>query len=67
MIQGVSGVLSAVKAMDIITLINGLQNLHEGVAGIGSAAVGTLSGTMKLYKRGQDLLKTLKECLDIDN
>jgi hypothetical protein len=66
-IQGVSGVLSAVKAMDIMALIEGLQDLHGGVEEIGSTAMNTLGGTMKLDGSGQGLLASLKECLNSNN
>jgi hypothetical protein len=59
-IQGVSGVLSAVKSMNAIAFIEGLQDLHGGIKEIGLAAADTLNGTMKLYKSGQDLLDSLK-------
>jgi hypothetical protein len=62
-IQGASGVLSAVKAMDIMALVEGLRNLHDGVTEIGNAAVNTLKGAKELYESGQDLLDSLKESL----
>jgi hypothetical protein len=66
-IQGVSGVLSAVKSMNIMALIDGLKDFHEGVTEIGSAAVTTLNGSMKLYNSGASLLDSLKECLNSNN
>jgi hypothetical protein len=59
-IQGVSGVLSAVKCMSIMALIEGLKDLHEGATEIKSAAMDTTDGAMELYKSGG----SLTECLN---
>ncbi|KAG0022423.1 hypothetical protein BGZ80_000262, partial [Entomortierella chlamydospora] len=63
-VRGISGVVSAVKALDLIGFIEGLQNVQQGLAGAGKA-IGFVSdgcsNVVTLVASGQDLLTSLKE------
>ncbi|KAF9996025.1 hypothetical protein BGZ80_007366, partial [Entomortierella chlamydospora] len=63
--QGISGVVSAVKALDLMGFIEGLQNVQQGLVGA-EKTIGLVSdactNAMGLVEDGQELLKSLKEC-----
>ncbi|KAG0019120.1 hypothetical protein BGZ80_006265 [Entomortierella chlamydospora] len=67
-VHGISGVVSAVKALDLIKFVEGLQNVQQGLAGAEKAIelVGNLgSNVVTLVKSGQGLLESLKEGLSL--
>jgi hypothetical protein len=63
-IQGVSGLVSAVRGLDLNKFIEGLESIHKGVSGA-SKIVGTVKSmydrVMVLAKNGQSFLECLKE------
>ncbi|KAF9345715.1 hypothetical protein BGX26_002812, partial [Mortierella sp. AD094] len=62
-IQGISGVVSAVKAFDLIKFIEGLQSIQESLAGAGDAIElvnDTYRNTKALVESGQGFLDSLK-------
>ncbi|KAG0008071.1 hypothetical protein BGZ80_003887, partial [Entomortierella chlamydospora] len=65
-VKGISGVVSAVKAIDLDKFIDGLQHIQEGLKGAGEviSMVGDAYENVKtLAESGQDLLESLKEGL----
>ncbi|KAG0020776.1 hypothetical protein BGZ80_003616 [Entomortierella chlamydospora] len=63
-LQGISGVVNAVKALDLNEFIKGLDCIHEGLAGAGKAIVMINEGYQSvktLTENGQGLLESLKE------
>ncbi|KAG0013349.1 hypothetical protein BGZ80_011130 [Entomortierella chlamydospora] len=65
-VKGISGVVSAVKAIDLDKFIDGLQHIQEGLKGAGEviSIVGSAYGTVKsLGESGQNLFESLKEGL----
>ncbi|KAF9996648.1 hypothetical protein BGZ80_007197 [Entomortierella chlamydospora] len=66
-VQGVSGVVSAVKALNLVGFIEGLQNVQQGLAGA-EKVIGLVSDACSnvaaLAENGQGLLASLKEGLD---
>ncbi|KAF9992870.1 hypothetical protein BGZ80_008378, partial [Entomortierella chlamydospora] len=66
-VQGISGVVSAVKALDLVGFIEGLQNVQQGVAGA-EKVIGLVSdacsNAVALIENGQGLLASLKESLN---
>ncbi|KAG0015949.1 hypothetical protein BGZ80_009533 [Entomortierella chlamydospora] len=69
-VQGVSGLVSAVKALDLIGLIEGLQSVQQGLAGA-EKTIGLVSDACSniavLAKNGQGLLGSLKEGFNFDH
>ncbi|KAF9363347.1 hypothetical protein BGX34_004331, partial [Mortierella sp. NVP85] len=67
--QGVSGLVSAVKGLDMYGFIEGLRKIQEGLAGT-SEIVQTVKtaydGAMSLAKGGQGFFSCLKEGLSFD-
>ncbi|KAF9991687.1 hypothetical protein BGZ80_008960, partial [Entomortierella chlamydospora] len=63
-VQGISGVVSAVKTLDLIGFIEGLQSVQQGLAGA-EKAVGLVSdaysNAVAQAANGQGLLTSLKE------
>jgi hypothetical protein len=68
-IQGVSGLMRAVKGVDLDELLTSLENIQEGFAGT-SKVVERVAKAYKnaviFSKSGQDFLKSLKEGLSFD-
>ncbi|KAF9357994.1 hypothetical protein BGX26_002680 [Mortierella sp. AD094] len=67
-IQGISGVVSAVKGLDLDKFIEGLQNIQGGFAGAEEAFVfvkGAYENVKKLSESGHGLFESLKESFDI--
>ncbi|KAG0021505.1 hypothetical protein BGZ80_002244 [Entomortierella chlamydospora] len=65
-VQGISGVVSAVKALDLNGFIEGLQHIQGGLAAVGSAieiAHDAFSNAKALVESGQGFLESLKEGL----
>ncbi|KAF9358802.1 hypothetical protein BGX26_000874 [Mortierella sp. AD094] len=65
-IRGVSGMVSAVKAMDVMGFIDGLQNIQVSPAGAKDTFVlisGAYENVKALTESGQGLLESLKEGL----
>ncbi|KAG0022202.1 hypothetical protein BGZ80_000773 [Entomortierella chlamydospora] len=63
-VQGISGVVAAVKALDVVGFVEGLQGIQEGLAGTGKAIelVNNAYEDIKaLTESGQGLLESLKE------
>ncbi|KAF9348872.1 hypothetical protein BGX34_002198 [Mortierella sp. NVP85] len=68
-VQGVSGLVSAVKGFDLNGFIEGLGEIQQGMAG--ASAVFTVAKTaykdaMSLAKGGKDFLDSLKESFSFD-
>ncbi|KAF9346120.1 hypothetical protein BGX26_002396, partial [Mortierella sp. AD094] len=65
-VQGISGVVGAVKALDLNEFINGLESIQNGLAGAGEV-IGLVGDAYKdakaLAESGQGLLESLKEGL----
>ncbi|KAG0207777.1 hypothetical protein BGX31_002508, partial [Mortierella sp. GBA43] len=62
--QGVAGLVSAVKSLDLNGFINGLKNIHEGLSGPFTGvqlAATAYSGVASLASGGQKFLDCLKE------
>ncbi|KAF9974257.1 hypothetical protein BGZ65_008830, partial [Modicella reniformis] len=69
-IKGVSGLVSAVKALDLNQFIEGLGNIQQGFAGASEAfrTVKTAyDGITNLARSGQTFVECLKEGLGIDH
>ncbi|KAG0218563.1 hypothetical protein BGX31_011570 [Mortierella sp. GBA43] len=68
-IQGISGLVSAVKGLDFNGLIEGLQNIQSGFSGAGKV-VGTIKTAydkaMSLTEGGEGFMKGLKEGFSFD-
>ncbi|KAF9935866.1 hypothetical protein BGZ65_002938, partial [Modicella reniformis] len=68
-IQGVSGLVSAVKGLDLNGFIDGLGSIQQGFAGV-STAFGLVKGAYgdikSLAESGQDFLGCLKEGLSFE-
>jgi hypothetical protein len=65
-IQGVSGLVSAVKGMDLNEFIDGIRGIQQGLAGASEAVKlirAAIDGATSLTESGQDLLDCLKEGL----
>jgi len=68
-IQGISGLVSAVKALDLNGFMEGLGNLQQGVSGVTEIfqfAKSTYEGVASLAESGQGFLECLKEGLSFD-
>ncbi|KAK3809371.1 MAG: WD40-repeat-containing domain protein [Benniella sp.] len=68
-IQGVSGVVSAVKGLDLNKFIEGLGNIQKGFEGASKAIEiikKAYDGVTSLAQSGQDLLESLKEGLSFE-
>jgi hypothetical protein len=65
-IQGVSGLVSAVKGLNLIQFIEGLEDIQKGVAGVSNAievAKSAYEGVSSLVAGGQGLMESLKKGL----
>ncbi|KAF9359649.1 hypothetical protein BGX26_011803, partial [Mortierella sp. AD094] len=65
-IQGISGMVSAVKALDLVGFIDGLQGIQGSLTGAGNSialAVNTYANVKTLAESGQEFLENLKEGL----
>ncbi|KAG0009119.1 hypothetical protein BGZ80_002721 [Entomortierella chlamydospora] len=65
-VRGISGVVSAVKAVDLDRFINGLQHIQEGLSGVKdtiSLVNDAYKDAKELVENGQGFLKSLKEGL----
>ncbi|KAK3810142.1 MAG: WD40-repeat-containing domain protein [Benniella sp.] len=63
-IQGVSGLVSAVKGLDLIKFIEGLRDLQKGLAGVSQVAGAVKTaydGVVSLVDSGNDFMDCLKE------
>ncbi|KAF9994017.1 hypothetical protein BGZ80_007943, partial [Entomortierella chlamydospora] len=69
-VQGISGVVSAVKALDLMGFIEGLQSVQQGLAGT-EKVIGLVSdaysNAVTLAENGQGLLASLKECFNFNH
>ncbi|KAF8972371.1 hypothetical protein BGZ46_010142 [Entomortierella lignicola] len=65
-IQGISGVVSAVKALDLNGFISGLESIQESLSGA-EAAIGLIKDTYEnvkaLAESGNDLMESLQDSL----
>ncbi|KAG0011977.1 hypothetical protein BGZ80_000295 [Entomortierella chlamydospora] len=63
-VRGISGIVSAVKALDVMGFIEGLQSVQQGLAGA-EKAIGLVSdaysNAVTMTENGQELLASLKE------
>ncbi|KAG0243753.1 hypothetical protein BGX31_010222 [Mortierella sp. GBA43] len=63
-IKGISGLVTAVKNVDLVRFMDGLEEIQKGFAGV-SKAIGlaheAYKDAMALTKRGESLLDSLKE------
>ena len=69
-IQGVSGLVSAVKGFDLVKFIEGLSDIQkgfEGVAMVAELVKSTYDDVSTLAKSGQGFLESLKEGLCFDH
>ncbi|KAG0234728.1 hypothetical protein BGX31_004467 [Mortierella sp. GBA43] len=68
-IRGVSGIVSAVKGLDLVKLMEGLEDIQKGLGGV-SKVVDVVKtaydGVASLAKNGQGLLDSLKEGLSFE-
>ncbi|KAK3807372.1 MAG: hypothetical protein J3Q66DRAFT_418508 [Benniella sp.] len=65
-IQGVSGLVSAVKGLNLIQFIEGLEDIQKGVAGVSNVidvAKSAYEGVSSLVAGGQGLMESLKQGL----
>ncbi|KAG0056735.1 hypothetical protein BGZ83_003704 [Gryganskiella cystojenkinii] len=65
-VKGISGLVSAVKGLDLNGFMSGLQNIQEGFEGIQQVydlAVTAYEGVSAVYEGEQDLVASLKEGL----
>ncbi|KAG0012653.1 hypothetical protein BGZ80_011600 [Entomortierella chlamydospora] len=63
-VQGISGVVSAVKALDLVGFIDGLQNIQKGLTGarkVMELVRNTQEDIQALAESGQGLVESLKE------
>ncbi|KAF9351465.1 hypothetical protein BGX26_010549 [Mortierella sp. AD094] len=68
-VQGISGVVSAAKALDVVGFVEGLQSIQKGLAGTGKVIelVGnTYEDVKALAESGQGLLESLKESFSFE-
>ncbi|KAF9347278.1 hypothetical protein BGX34_003276, partial [Mortierella sp. NVP85] len=68
-IQGVSGLVSAVKGLDLNGFMDGLVNIQQGFAGaseIAQVVKDAVNGAVSLAEGGQGFFKCLKEGLSFD-
>jgi len=68
-IQGVSGMVSAVKAIDFSGFMDGLRSIQQGLVGASTVfrhLKSAYDGTTSLATNGQGLLEALKEGLSFD-
>ncbi|KAF9347828.1 hypothetical protein BGX26_000715 [Mortierella sp. AD094] len=64
-VQGISGVVSAVKALDLVGIIDGLNNVQQGLTGVknlAKLAINTYTNAKRLMESGQGLFQTLQDC-----
>ncbi|KAF8975633.1 hypothetical protein BGZ46_008957 [Entomortierella lignicola] len=64
-VRGISGMVSAVKAMDLSGFIDGLQNIQDGLASavkMVKLAEDTYENVKKFTESGQGLMEALKGC-----
>jgi hypothetical protein len=69
MVQGVSGLVSAVKSFDLMKFLEGLDNIQKGLEGVTKvvdAVAPAYSDVSSLAESGQGLLHSLKERLSFD-
>ncbi|KAF9362805.1 hypothetical protein BGX34_005462 [Mortierella sp. NVP85] len=65
MIQGVSGLVSAAKALDLDRLIEGLENIQLGCTGV-SKIPGVIKTTYDEMNRGAGFVESIKEGLSFE-
>ncbi|KAK3821774.1 MAG: hypothetical protein J3Q66DRAFT_438547 [Benniella sp.] len=68
-VQGVSGLVSAVKGLDLVKFMAGLENIQKGVSGISNivdVAMSAYDGVTSLMAGGQGLMDSLKEGLSFE-
>ncbi|KAK3821737.1 MAG: hypothetical protein J3Q66DRAFT_155782 [Benniella sp.] len=65
-VQGVSGLVSAVKGLDLIKFIEGLEDIQKGVSGVSNVVdvvKSAYDGVTSLIAGGQGFMESLKEGL----
>ncbi|KAG0044723.1 hypothetical protein BGZ83_009996 [Gryganskiella cystojenkinii] len=65
-VKGISGLVSAVKGLDLSGFLDGLQNIQQGLEGVEQVfklAKTTYEGVSAVYEGEQDLISALKEGL----
>ncbi|KAG0228003.1 hypothetical protein BGX31_006763 [Mortierella sp. GBA43] len=68
-IQGVAGLVSAVKGLDLDKFLDGLTNIQQGMDGVSKVmevVMGTYDDVTSLAKSGQGFVKCLKEGLSFE-
>jgi len=68
-IQGVSGLVSAVKGLDLIKFIEGLEDIQKGVSGVSNVVdvvKSAYDGVTSLMAGGQGLMESLNEGLSFE-
>jgi len=68
-VQGVSGLVSAVKGLDLIKFIEGLEDIQKGVSGVSNVVdvvKSAYDGVTSLIEGGQGLMESLKEGLSFE-
>jgi hypothetical protein len=68
-VQGVSGLVSAVKGFDLIKFIEGLEDIQKGISGVSNVVdvvQSAYDGVTSLMAGGQGLMDSLKEGLSFE-
>jgi hypothetical protein len=68
-IQGVSGLVSAVKGLDFVKFMEGLENIQKGVSGVSNivdVAKSAYGDVTSLIAGGHELMESLKEGLGFE-
>jgi len=68
-VQGVSGLVSAVKCLDLVKFMEGLENIQKGVTGVNTVVdvvKSAYEGVTTLMAGGQGLMDSLKEGLSFE-
>jgi len=68
-IQGVSGLVSAVKGLDLAKFVEGLENIHKGVSGVSNivdVAKSVYGDVTSLITGGHELMESLQEGLSFE-
>jgi len=65
-IEGVAGLVSASKGLDLIKFMDGLENIQKGVAGVSDVVKSAYDGVASLIAGGQGLMDSLKEGLSFE-
>jgi hypothetical protein len=65
-IQGVSGLVSAVKGLDLVKFTEGLEDIQKGVSGASKVIKSAYDGVTSLIAGGQGFMESLNEGLSFE-